>query len=552
MNKTKLNNLVVVTFLVTSVFYTSCKDKEIIKTESTKIYTNASSTTGEGAEKLMEFAPPTENPYTISNMQRALDTLSMQIKSKSDLKFFDIRTTHKYIKFKPQDSLQLWALNSDTTLILFDYPLDRKIAHAGTYYRDPSVPEGQPNFQWTAVPVDKKLPEGIPFEVLEELYIPEEDQKLVPYYNTLIDDYITELTDIALQITGNFDTTEMKEVAEEDIRYKWRRRSKWNPSGRIRLSDNVLNITSGLEGVKVRARRWFTMRSMLTNRNGEFWTPHQFRRDVNYSINWERADYNIRSGRHGQAYFNGPKIKGVWNLDIVSGISWHYGQVHRGAYDYYYNNSTGLRQPPTSGFLGSRIAIGMFDESDRADYRHWQRNWLGPEIRMYSKWESGANRTAQQQYRTTIHELAHASHFNMSHWHFRNTEPMVKESWAVGVAWSFERLRYRRPFDLQNLRLQNGEMLTNGKTFDVVNFGERKYTPIVIDLIDNINQRANNGGNRDFPLDLVTGYSIRNIEDALNRRRTMNAWRDELKNNLPAGMTSARVDALFSNYIQLQ
>ena len=539
----------------TAMIYSSCNDKEVIETQPTEFDSNAISsiTTSDGAEELMEFAPPTENPYTIPNMQMALDSLAAIDTNECDLSLFNIRVTHKYIKFKPQDSVQFGLLIQDTTLELFDYPLDRKLTKAGTYYQDPSVPEGQPSYQWTAVPADKALPTDIPYDVMAELYIPEEDPSLVQYYDTDFDDCITDLIEMALEITGNSDTTYSYEITDGGMLYKRRRRrSKWNPSGRIRLSDNVLNSTTGLQGIKVRARRWFTMRSMLTNANGNFWTPHRFRRPVNYSIKWERADYNIRSGRHGQAYFNGPKIKGAWNMDIVSGLSWHYGQVHRGAFDYYYNNNIGLRQPPTRGFLGSRIAIGVFDKCDRANYRHWQRNWFGPEIRMYTKWQSCGARNAQQQYRTTIHELAHALHFNLSHWHYRNTDDMVKESWAMGVAWSFERLKYPSDvLEFQNLRLQNAP-LVNGVRFDVVNWGEREYTPLVIDLIDNFNQRANNSGNTDFPLDLVTGYSIRNVEDALNRRRNMNAWRDELRTNLPAGMTNARVNALFFNYTPLQ
>jgi len=531
MNKTKLNNLVVVTFLVTSVFYTSCKDKEIIKTESTKIYTNASSTTGEGAEKLMEFAPPTENPYTISNMQRALDTLSMQIKSKSDLKFFDIRTTHKYIKFKPQDSLQLWALNSDTTLILFDYPLDRKIAHAGTYYRDPSVPEGQPNFQWTAVPVDKKLPEGIPFEVLEELYIPEEDQKLVPYYNTLIDDHITELTDIALKITGNFDSTEMKEVAEEDIRYKWRRRSKWNPSGRIQMWDDALRANRPIKGCQVRARRWFTMRSMYTNSNGEFWTPHQFRRDVNYSVKWDRNDFEIRHKRTGQAYFNGPKIKGAWNLTITSGYSRMYAIIHRAAHRYYYEGPAaraGLRTPPKKNTMLGKVTIGAF---------HWQNTSILGRCNMFNRWTTGPEikifhpqNNCEQLFATTIHELAHSSHWNLSsHSDYNQADGPVKEGWARGVQWAITRLEYSN--------YQGGGV------------NRPNYTEVVMDMIDTRAMEIfpGNTGWNIWEGDSVSSYTIRQIENSLVGERDWDDWKDAIKDD-HNNATENELDELFDNW----
>lgn len=554
MNKIKIILLV----LVCGIISACQKDVDNIsayKNESIS-YSNSSMLTGEGAEGIMELAPETPNPYTLENMQAALMELQNQNSLGCDASIFNIRVTHKYIRFEPQDSIQMGLLIQDTSLILFDYPLDRKILRGGTYYRDPSVPEGQPNYQWTCVSVEKIIPQGVPFVVISDLYIPEEDENLVQYYDTDIDGCISLLIEEALRRTGNLDTTSYYggiTDGGEMSSLGWP--SKWTPKGRIRLTDNILNNNTGLNGVKIKVHRWFEVRECLTNNNGDFNILHKFRYPVNYSIKWERNDFQIRSGSFGQAYFNGPYKKGDWNLDIVSGISWHYGHVHRAAIDYYYNNPTGLRRPPLNGFLGMRLTFGVYDECDRTDYRHWQRLWFGPEIRMYSKWNSCDARSSQDQYRTAIHELAHASHFNMSHWHFRNSANMMQESWAVGVAWVFEKLKYPNPIDLQNLMLQNAPLI-NGVRFDIVNWGERQYTPLVIDLIDDINQRANqrpnNGGNTDYPIDNVSSYNIRTIEDALNTRITMEAWRDALKNTKPTGISDAQVDELFNNYIPLQ
>ncbi len=365
---------------------------------------------------------------------------------------------------------------------------------------------------------------------------------MIKYYETPFDDCITLLIKEALKRTGNYDTTtytiNMKKGGELNTSFL---PSKWTPRGCIKLSDNILSTTTGLRGAKARAHRWFETREGLTNENGNFDVGHKFRFPVDYSIKWERNDFNIRSGTSGQAYYNGPHHRGDWNLDITGGVSWHYGHVHRGAFDYYYNNQTGLRKPPTNGFLGARIAIGVFDKGDRANYRHWQRNWFGPEIQMYTKWQDNSPRSAQAQYRTTIHELAHASHFNMHHADFRNTQDMVQESWAVGVAWSFEKLRYTYPLDWQSVTL-------NWISTD----GEKQYTPLVIDLVDSTNQRAVSGGNLAYPIDNVSGFTIRKIEDGLKNKRTMTDWRDQLKTTKPSGVTNAQLDELFLNYTLLQ
>ena len=153
---------------------------------------------------------------------------------------------------------------------------------------------------------------------------------------------------------------------------------------------------------------------------------------------------------------------------------------------------------------------------------------------------------AQRLYETTIHELAHASHFDIDHSDFRNTDEMSIESWAVGVAWSFARLQYTSAMSLQDLRINNAT-----DNFDIVHWGERQYTPLVIDLIDNINQRTSNNGNTDFPIDNVSGYTIKQIEDALKTKRTMNAWRDNIK-SMFNNSTENSVDELFLNYTNVQ
>jgi len=306
----------------------SCR-KDRIEELKSGILNPKSIQTEEGSEGLMEFAAPTANPYTLSNMQLALNELYAHHQLDCDTSIFNIRVTHKYIKFIPADSSDYEELIDDTTLILFDYPLHRKITKGGTYYRDPSLEEGQPNFQWTCVPANKELP-SVPYEILSDLYLPEEDPELTGYDGSDFDDCITLLIDEALKLTDNYDTidhhnnmTDGGEISSLP--------AKWTPSGTIRCQDNIVGGGSRipLPGVKARANHWFETRECLTDASGNFNVLHKFRKNVNYSIKWERADFDIRSGNWGQAYFNGPENKRAWNLDIISGISLTYSAVHR-------------------------------------------------------------------------------------------------------------------------------------------------------------------------------------------------------------------------------
>ena len=72
----------------------------------------------------------------------------------------------------------------------------------------------------------------------------------------------------------------------------WTVPSRWYPSGTVRIEDTELGWQP-VQGGKVRARRWFTTKTSITNSNGYFRTG-SFRRPANYSIVWETYQFSIR------------------------------------------------------------------------------------------------------------------------------------------------------------------------------------------------------------------------------------------------------------------
>ncbi len=202
---------------------------------------------------------------------------------------FDISTTDLCVRFLPSDSLEYKALASDTVLELFDYSLDFEIEQEGNWNHAPSIPDYLPTYQYTVVKPSYQFPDTIDYEILAELFIPAEEDEEEANANlksAYSGDFLDELEDEALRITDNW---EELEPVTEGARLKGRI-SKWNPSGKIQVRERHGGVKRGyipVENIKVRVRRWFTIKTGYTDYKGYYKISHRFRRLVNYSVKFE-------------------------------------------------------------------------------------------------------------------------------------------------------------------------------------------------------------------------------------------------------------------------
>jgi hypothetical protein len=148
--------------------------------------------------------------------------------------------------------------------------------------------------------------------------------------------------------------------------------------------------------------------------------------------------------------------------------------------------------------MPSRMKIAAIDkDSDEKELNGDHSFWRGiggvlPTIRIFQR------DFCQDYYSTTIHELAHASHWKMAWWTFQTVDGKVKESWARGVQWELSRMVY--------------------PNYGNIYFGN--YTGIVEDMIDSDNSLGDN----------VSGYNIRQIENSLLDAESWDVWRNKIKN----------------------
>jgi hypothetical protein len=160
--------------------------------------------------------------------------------------------------------------------------------------------------------------------------------------------------------------------------------------------------------------------------------------------------------------------------------------------------------------------------------------------------------------------MTHASHYRLDRSFFINIPTcervstksgVISESWAEGAETILTNHRYNQ---LSNNYISTQALLDNQLFFNgLTNHNDRlqtqtiaqidEYSPIVVDLIDNINQSAPGFWAGDQPVDNVSGYTLSQIQSALNTSRGIHGWKERIKNI--NGNDDAEIEILFNEYM---
>lgn len=497
-----------------------------------------------------------ENPYSLKNMEKAFNSLKGKgLKINLD----KIQSNYFYVRLLPKTDDEYNLINSDPSIDTYEYPLDYEILKQGNKFRDKAV--GNNKFTWVycAIPKTKKFDQKIKMEIIDELFLP-------------FGNGIEPETDLERKEGGS-----LKAIEEESMILTGNKKNSnkngriadWYASGRIRVWDDRLNYNFSTNTYQagagyvpvpqcdVRANRWFTTKSILTDDSGNFFINHGWGNgdEVNYSIKWERADFDIRSGNYGQAYYNGPTILYQWNLDInetETPDNYMYAHVHRAANIYYYKNTYGVISPPKSNVFNlNRIHLGTNTGSNRSHYFAFNSAWSAAEVRLIFNLSNDDSRGI---FSTTIHELTHAAHWTlgMSYGAYctnAGQAARLAESWAQMVGWYITKQIYGPAglnFTLNDEdALQSRTYTTMSANGNCISNNAPWYTPLFIDLVDNYNQ---NSWSSTYPIDNTNGYTLQQLQTFLILRPTnWYMYRDYLKDNSSNPTENAAVQ-MFSDY----
>ena len=288
-----------------------------------------------------------DNPYDLALMR--------QLKANSSL-----QPNTLYVRFLPADSTQLNTLEDKLDLDLFDYPLDINIEDDEVYV-DPTIPEGQFTWQYAAVPANFSFPSGIRKEILQQCYIPADDETM-PGTRAGEENNLERAAILACGYTLPAET-----------------RASGRPAGRVTVLDNSGDTDEyvPVKGVRVKCHYFLKTGKAYTDANGNYSISKKFHVRPHYTvvfknekdfIIWDqvgiscRAKYHVpdRQSPSGYDIRIEPDLVGrLVAIDRTTTIrvydrGWQEAVVNNGAYDYYRMcEATGIAKPPK----GLRILV---------------------------------------------------------------------------------------------------------------------------------------------------------------------------------------------------
>lgn len=335
---------------------------------------------------------------------------------------------------------------------------------------------------------------------------------------------------------------------------------KWRPSGTVQVEEDVLTTLRNngnryyvpVPNAQVNVLKWGWLRVEYgtTDANGNFSTGTTYTKNVHYNVKFKGAYARVKEG------------------NIFDIANWKSGEYKRGALQAYFNKGTREQ-------FHALIFNAVYDYFTRvvplynitypyspvtvtAKYNGDSSEFVAPIVPFTStlkigRLKEGSYRNSDGIYGTTVHELTHASHYAMDKGIFtplKNRErKLMRESYAEGAETIMTNQRYKVLYGNNYKGSYKGTRTVfsyyNGSKEELEVSEMRAYTPLVYDLTDNLNQSTilyQNG--KVLPIDRVSGYTLKQIQDALNDSRSLDDWKTKLIDNY-SNSTEGFIDDVF-------
>jgi hypothetical protein len=304
---------------VSTVLLASCEKPALAPSEAPASGPSLPNTTG-------NIANP-NNPFSLKVMQQAYDSLRARQASKSTfakgpssgpMQRILLDATHQYVRFLASNTDQVAALDSAGFELSWE-PLDETVAASTPVdFTSNSIP-----WVYTVVPYGTILPSEIQAEVIQDLYLFDEDegdiqdepytpppacrpqwdpvaqrplpcpQKQAPVRSILREATEKlkragaspqELYNEAMHLSHHEDEMIMQGTAQARTTS-----TRYYPSGTIQVEETQLGRNVPVRGVRVKSRRWFKYGSTYTNASGQFYINTGYRSKARIFVEFKNS-----------------------------------------------------------------------------------------------------------------------------------------------------------------------------------------------------------------------------------------------------------------------
>ncbi len=428
----------------------SCQKEE----PSTNVVADIPETSVEDTGKKTVLGKKLENPYSVANMRRAFIKLQ-EVSPEMDKKYkgltfkdpMDIQTTDVYVKFWIENDEQQKLLLADS-LNLSSVPMDVEIVEEGDYLPAEDSVNVASKWVYTSVPVDYKFHPEVKYQKIEDLFLPEpahieeedgedeEETTTVAGKTKVSKQFLFDLEDEALRLTGNYEDPEDDQYDNSQTERRKRR-----PQGYVKVKNTVTGRMDPVVGVKIKTRRWFKWAKGWTNSQGYYSVNRRYRRPVRYTVVFKntrgfkvwRSIVSISSAR----YRAGRRSNKGHNMNFyTNNRAWSWATVNNATVKYLnYCTKFGVGKPHSNlrivalGGTGPSAAPmlrrvwGIYGFTSRSKVKNFLAKANGISISLNTLAHmlkfiqpdliirAGGSKGTDRVFSVTFHELAHASHF---------------------------------------------------------------------------------------------------------------------------------------------
>lgn len=300
----------------------------------------------------------------------------------------------------------------------------------------------------------------------------------------------------------------------------------WVPAGTLSVYDNTLTRNVGLKRVmvKVKDRAGIsTIGTTYTDDNGHFRLNRSVTGPVRYELVFQdEAGLKVKHVANSLAQsvdFEASEARLNHTFRQTDEHHWYWATIYNACQFYKdYARQDGL------SFKSDAQICGYYENGTSTTPMTGIQDVI---LRVYG-------RSSEDIFWIVMHELSHVVHAQVDRtayasfvgsWGLANSlRAAYGESWACGPQAIYTKRRYHPSADeLANYQDQLLALYTYAERRAS---GEHLYIrPIVEDLMDNHNQRDTDRG---YPLDRVSGYTLRQIAQALRGAHDLDDWKDNL------------------------